>query len=306
MHFYQAINAIGRIRDRELPYTVEWVSPVLSCLVAAGSIADRSTIPRIDFSPAAEGYATSCGLIDVLAGKPVTVVRSGRQGSTYTRLTRLATHSEVDHCNSVINDLIFEQFSGFSESIVSLLAKVVGELHDNVASHASGVGFSAAQVYTDGFNRRIEFAIVDAGCGMLKNVRSVNCQIQSDPDAIDWCLKRGHTTARNADNDWEQLVPEDMAVSPFPVSTPRVTSEDHHFGEGLWTLSELIRITRGSLWILSGAGEYRYLNEEARLTHSQTAWPGVAIEFELMVPRDSLLDDARETELESLGKRLGI
>lgn len=284
MHFSQAIKAVGRIRDHELPYTVEWVSPILSCLFAAGSIADRSTIHKINFSSSVEGYANSCGLTDVLVGKPMTLTRSGRQGATYTRITRLATHSEVDHCNSIINDLIFEQFSGFSESIVSLLAKVVGELHDNVASHASGVGFSAAQVYTDGSNRRIEFAIVDAGCGMLKNVRTINPSIQTDPEAIGWCLKRGHTTAKYTGDGWEQRVPEDMVAFPFPVSTSRVTSEDHHIGEGLWALSELIRITQGALWILSGAGEYRYLNEEVRLAESQITWPGVAIEFELIVP----------------------
>jgi len=306
MHYREALDAYHKLKSSDLNYSIRWISRAVSCLLAAGSVVDRSVVDRIEFEKSVQGYAAACGLQDALSGNYSSQARSGKQGSTYSRLTRLTTHSEVEACNTVINDLIFEQFSGFSVSIVTLLGKVVGELHDNVASHANGVGFSAAQVYDDGGSRRIEFAIIDAGCGMLKNVRIVNSMIATDPEAIDWCLKRGNTTAKAATDGWEQRVPEDMAFSPFPQSTNKVTSDNHHLGEGLWTLSELIRITNGSLWILSGAGEYRYLNGRESVQHSSFTWPGVAIEFELIVPKDSQLHVSRESDLERLGKRLGI
>lgn len=276
-------------------------------MLAAASQSHPACVEKLRFSPDASLYASSNGLKAVLSGGYSHPVRSKKQGKSYTKLTRLATHTEVDACNSIINDLIFEQFAGYSERIVGMLAKVVGELHDNVASHASGCGFSSAQVYNDASGRRIEFAIADTGCGMLRNVRRVDPSVVDDPGAIVWCLKKGNTTARSTNADgWAQRLPNDAVCNPFPVSVRSVQSEDHHVGEGLWRLHQLIEAVNGSLWVLSGSGEFRYLGGERNVGKALTAWNGVAIEFEIIVPRDSSPSVEREDELEELGRRLGI
>ena len=118
--------------------------------------------------------------------------------------------------------------------VADQLAKVVGELHDNVASHASGLGFSCAQAYNDAGAKRIEFALADRGRGMLRNVRELFPEVESHPEAIAWCLKRGNTTARNESDPWAQRLPDDAMVSPFPGNTRPESREDHHIGEGLW------------------------------------------------------------------------
>ena len=79
--------------------------------------------------------------------------------------------------------------------VLDKTARVVGELHDNVASHASGRGFSAAQFYRQG-RSRLEIAIADGGSGFLRNVRRVMPNITTHGAAIEWCLKKGNVSVR--------------------------------------------------------------------------------------------------------------
>ena len=129
-------------------------------MLAAGKIHDAQ-VSRIDFTGDATEYAEMNGFAAALRGEYSFPLGIGDEGVTFTKLTRLATHEEVDHCNKTINDLIFEQFDGYSKTVVRQMTKVIGELHDNVASHADGARFSCAQVYERDEKRRIEFAIAD-------------------------------------------------------------------------------------------------------------------------------------------------
>lgn len=190
------------------------------------------------------------------------------------------------------------------------MLKVVGELHDNVASHASGVGFSAAQVYNGQKGKRwIEFAVADSGCGMLRNVRQLVPTIASDDDAIKWCLIRGNTTAGERDS-WAQRLPEDCLYSPLPSGVTSFSNENHHLGEGLAVLTELITIAAGELWIWSGNCEFT-LDEQGRSyyrTADDIQWQGVAIEIKLDVDRalGALATPLADAKLEALAGRLGL
>lgn len=309
MNFSDAISALYFVRNSQLQlaYPITFVSPVVAAMLAAESVRNRDLATKVAFVNLAQSYADNNLLNSALRGNYEFPQRSGNQGVTYTKLTRLATHAEVHMCNTVVNDLIFEQMNGFSEVAVAGLTKVIGELHDNVASHANGTGFSCAQTFCDSDRtRRIQFAIADAGCGMLQNVHRVDPSIVTDMSAIEWCLSKGNTTARNKQDTWAQRLEEDAVVSPFPASVSTFTTDDHHVGEGLWQLGQLIENLQGSLWVLSGIGEYCYKSQKNSTRTSRIDWNGVAIEFEVVIPADSQPSPEQRIGLESLAKRIGL
>jgi hypothetical protein len=291
--------------------TIDFVSPVVSAVLAARATIDRRLGPQVQFTPRCESYAATNGLKDVLSGNNVPIGNvGGMHGRSYSRLTKLSTHAEVNGCNKVIADLLYEQFDhSAANRLASSVVSVVVELHDNVASHASGMGFSAAQVYSSAAGRRIEFAVADSGCGMLRNVKRKLPRTESDEQAIKWCLVRGHTTARGRD-DWAQRLPEDCLFSPLPPGMPSYTDENHHRGEGLAILTELIRRVGGEMWIWSGDSEVS-LDQEGRMSYriaDDIRWQGVATEFELDIDRvQAALGESHVEEwLERLAGRLGL
>ncbi len=231
--------------------SVKFVSPVVSTIVAAKSLYDPG-FRIIECEPQCQEYAEMIGLTEAIRGDHPVGKPGGLHGRSYSRLSRLAFESEVDSCNKVISDVLHNALDvGPNAGYINTIAKVVGELHDNVPSHARGTGFSAAQVYSTDGNYRLEFAIADGGCGMLHNVQGMDSSVATDQEAISWCLQRGNTTAGSAD-DWEQRMPEDYLVSPFPQSVSFITTQNHHVGEGLWCLTELVREAKGSMWVWSG------------------------------------------------------
>lgn len=229
MHYSDAEHIIESLRSKNNP-VVSFVSPVVSVMAATSKI-HCEPIENLVFGTQAKGYAVSNGLMSVIENNYSFPLRRGRQGVTYSKLTQLANHNEVDACNAIVNDLIHSQLSKFGSTIVNELCKIVGELHDNVASHANGAGYSAAQVYGDGATKRFEFAIADAGCGMLQNVQSINSDFTESSKAISWCLQRGNTTALPLDG-MAQRLPEDALSNPYPPDVKLKQSEDHHAGEG--------------------------------------------------------------------------
>jgi hypothetical protein len=299
---------LAALRDDGGAVPVTFLSPIVVTMLAAASAMGSRIRERIRINPEAETYAVSCGLQAVLEGGYEPPVRTGRQGSTYTRLTRLQSEHEVDACNAVINDLFHERLGDNGGEFVRLLSKVVGELHDNVASHSRGVGYSSAQRYKWPRGEFIQFAIVDSGVGMLENVRRIVQDVRADEEAIEWCLKRGNTTAARESDGWEQRLPEDSVVSPYPATVRTVTSDNHHQGLGLWQLQELARVAGGSFWVGSGAGQCRCLAGDGHPTYDSASppWQGVAIEVELPVPTGAPPDAARRAALEGLAERLGL
>lgn len=307
-----ALLLLRMIRSDSRPIPVGFLSPIIVTMLAAEAVNEPRLgyrlRDRISLQSAQKSYAASCGLQAVLDGQDTPRSLAGLQGVTYTRLTRLMSEHEVDACNAVINNLFYEQLGENGSDFIRVLSKVVGEMHDKVASHSRGIGFSSAQRYERGEGDVIQFAIVDTGVGMLRNVTPVAPAVTTDEGAIDWCLRRGNTTAARKGDGWEQRLPEDSLFSPYPRAVGTVRGDDHHQGLGLWHLQEIVRAAGGCFWVASGAGQGRYLAGADRPSYDSLdpPWHGVAIEVELPVPKVTTGNAARRVALEGLAERLGL
>lgn len=228
----EVIETIRAIRGGEQT-TIAFLKPPHIAVLACESLYRQFEVDRVSWPEDVKGYAQHSGLLAAMTVGYQPPQRGGTQGISYTKLTRLSTPIEVEYCNQIASDLIETPFAGFSGRAVSGVRKVVGELHDNVASHASGTGYSCAQVYKYGGCRHLCFAIADGGVGLLKNSRIADLQIATDADAIEWSLKRGNTSARREIDPMAQRLPEDAIWNPYPDRVQFRRSEDHHAGEGL-------------------------------------------------------------------------
>ena len=278
MNNAQAVNAVSTARRGNVA-TVDFVAPILSAMLAAESLREAGELP-VQFSGDSATYAESNGLRDALEGNYRRPVRGGLQGQTYSQLARLQSPEDVDFCNTIIADLLYYQL-GDQQSVAAELAKIVGELHDNVVSHAAGAGFSSAQVYKQQDHRsRIEYAIADVGRGFLYNARTAQPEIATDQEAIQWAVRKGTTSGRV--NDWAQRLPSDVPESPYPPSTDTTYTENHHLGLGLYDLCEVVRKLGGQLWICSGRGMTQFVGDRIQSDKAAVEWQGVAIEFEVV------------------------
>jgi len=306
MNYQDAITTMRSVTNENLQHTkVGFVSPVLSCICAVLSQRGACKNP-IQFQGDSEGYAQANGLASLLEGNYSPGNRSGQQGITYSRLTRLLMNHEVEAGNRVIADLLYEQFG--STQFTNRLVGVVGELHDNVVSHAAGAGYSCAQTYNHGGKRWVEFAVADLGKGMLSNVKKIVQNMESDFEAIKWCLRKGNTTARGID-EWAQRLPDDSMDSPIPGPVFRAGTENHHVGLGLYQLRQLVRLFQGKLWIWSGETQILIQGGKMNvLANPAGNWEGVVVELEVTVPSQSNPGESGilSAELEALAKSLGI
>ena len=258
---------------------VSWVSPVVATMLAAARLRP-GMLPQVTFTPGSESYARSIGLLAALAGETPNVNPSGLAGLTYSPLAQLALPRDVDVANDVVQACLDTQLGGQYGATVNEVGRVIGELHDNVASHARGAGFSALQVYRD--PDRVEIAVVDAGVGLLRNVRSAKVAgVDTHQAAIDWCFKKGNTTAPAGNvHPFAQRLPEDALSNPYAPTVPVRSSENHHMGEGLWQLLQLVKHLRGQLWMLTGDAQL-IVNErhpQGSYQRSLLDWQGLAIE----------------------------
>lgn len=278
---------------------VRFLKPVQTVLLAARSVStDLRSL--VQFSPDPKAYASSCGLLNQLNQQYLQPTGSGKQGRTYSALTRLQHPGDVEFCNSVINNMIREQFASFPRRSVSAITHVVGELHDNVASHAGGCGFSAAQK----FGETLQFAIADTGVGMPNKVRRIHPGL-ADAAAVKWCLEKGNTTAAKSD-PMAQRLPEDCVVSPYPARVSTFSGDNNHLGLGLWQLRELVQAMGGELTVASGNANLMCRKGSIFELSNPYSWNGVVIDFTLRVQDIAEIDPIRRRKLDELAERLGL
>lgn len=253
---------------------VGWVSPAVSvCLAAERS---RGATVDVEFVGDAGRYASVVGLTEAIHGADPVHAQGHLHGRTYSPLEWLHTHEHVHRSNETIGRLFESQLSGNdNRALRRSLNKIVGELHDNVASHSRGKGFSAAQVYLN----RIEYAVADAGCGFLFNARRMVPWLQSDREGIAWAFVRGNTSAPAQNH--AGLGPQRGVDGGDHGSY--ASDGDEHAGWGLDELRSMIDQTNGDLWVASGAAGSRYSGGKWLSYTLPVPWDGVFIEFE--VPR---------------------
>jgi hypothetical protein len=103
-------------------------------------------------------------------------------------------------------------------------------------------------------------------------------------------------------------MPDDGAASSLPDTVESFIEENHHAGEGLFTLTELIRLAEGGLWIWSGDCQLTDIKGNATCKAGSPRWDGLAIEIGLDVDKAQLINSSRvkESKLEEIAARLGL
>lgn len=272
MNHDRAFSAVAAARSGRA--IVGGVSPAISvCLAAERS---RGAMIDVDFVGEAGRHASVIGLTDALRSVDPIHVQGYLHGRAYSPLEWLHSHEHVHRCNETIGRLLESQLVGDRNRMLRRsLNKIVGELHDNVASHSRGKGFSAAQVYPD----RIEYAIADAGCGFLFNAHRMVPWIRTDFDAVAWAFVRG-TTSASVQTYSELGLQRGIGGDAFGS---QASDGDEHAGWGLDELKGMIDQTNGDLWVASGNAGLRYSAGTWLPYTLPIPWGGVFIE--LAVPR---------------------
>lgn len=186
------------------------------------------------------------------------------------------------------------------------LAVVVGELHNNIAFHANAPGFSCAQVLDDEHGKRIEFAIADAGTGMLANVQRRNRTLSKAFQAIQWCLEAGNSAASNSGKTWMRPGSHDNSEDRAMVATSMFRDHDHHQGNGLHQVRRLVETLDGQLWIASDNGEVHVDGGETLARESAFHWRGVAIELILPIQATQRTDPCQDQETEQTPENVEV
>lgn len=287
--YHRALTRHLQALGRNQPIELSFVHPVEAVGFAAYNIfrgVDARVGNLISFSNGARSYASSIGLTSCLLEDATRTPTGPWSGKTYSPLTTLYTESEVDQCN----DRICSVFEGrvSNSALRRRFSKIVGELHDNIASHASGRGYSACQIYQDW----LHLAVGDAGCGLKKNGRKVDASVVCDRTAIEWAIKEGTSSAKKAD----------VLIPPFSASDD--DDEDvgnNHQGLGLYDLTSFVKEAGGNLWIHTGDCEFNFNQGRQAFETSPLHWSGLIIE--VSIPIDAKIDSTFQS---SNGEEFGL
>lgn len=277
MHHTNAVRLAKQIQRGE-PTQIGFVSPIVSaCLAAQRS--RPGTYGTVKFAGDAEAYADYVGLRDVLEGRQPNHTHGAQHGRTYSPLECLSLQEHVNRCNQTITEVIRRKLTPQQfDNVGGEIASSIGELHDNVASHSDGQGYSAAQVYKagkpDGF---VSYAIADNGRGFLSNARGADTSVTTHHDAVKWAFRRGTTSA--VEPDWWSIKGQrGISADDYDASHgPGLV----HAGMGLANLAELVLQADGTLWVCSGDASLVYQNGTWRTHDTDFSWPGVMIELKI-------------------------
>ncbi len=168
------VSQLLRMLGRPVP-RVGFLRPLDTVAIAVRKATNQ--LGSVVFEGNAGSYAHTVGLLSVLDDSPEPELGRSAEGKTYCRLNRLERPHDVDFSTEVIARLLDTHLgSGFPD--VQDICKVVGELHDNIVSHARGLGYSAAQVYTHPRHREVQIAVADGGHGLLRSVLRLPVRIK--------------------------------------------------------------------------------------------------------------------------------
>jgi hypothetical protein len=145
VHFDNALRHLGPTRRGETT-SVAFIAPVLSTLIAAECLRRPAARTHFSLLGDAVSYGKTVGLASVLAGSFEDLQRTRYSEATYSPLARLATHADVEGATDTVTECLHRHLDSAYASAVDEICRIIGELHDNVASHARGAGFSALQV----------------------------------------------------------------------------------------------------------------------------------------------------------------
>lgn len=255
------------------------------------------------------GIETALGCADTYAGNRT------RKGENYSPLAVLDAEEKTNEATRDIASCIRTWFRGGElETFAAELCDVVGDLHDNVWSHAKSPGISMAQKWpsADGQSAILEFALADAGYGFLRElIRSGVSRREGIEDpvaAIAWCIVRGNSSKIKQEDPWAQRLPEDsMGNSMGPIARI-VTKENNHLGLGLAKLVDLVTKFKGTLWLASSNA---ILTIDAKggtkYQHLPFNWNGVLLScrFNVAVVEQVIRNEAAGDAIDQIDQLLG-
>jgi hypothetical protein len=111
MREIEILSAVSTVRSGQ-PYATDFVFPSLACVLAASRVS-LGCDPVVEFTGDSRIYAEHSGLLNALAGRYDAMVRprSSTEGRTWSHLTTLYQHAEIESCNQTINDVLFTQLA---------------------------------------------------------------------------------------------------------------------------------------------------------------------------------------------------
>jgi hypothetical protein len=234
------------------------------------------------YSDNTKRYAQAIALESAISGADNYPYERKNSGANYSPLVPLNSADDTDRATGTINSCIRHLFATPALStFVSDLCEVVGDLHDNVWSHGMSSGFSMAQKWQDINSGEdcFEFALADCGLGFLSELKRVGLPIETDEEAIKWCIEEGNSSKKlKARDEWSQRIPSDIISNPIPGIGKAVTTENHHMGLGLAKLVDLVSNYNGLLWLSSG-DKTLHISKDGNRSFKTTAypWQGVAL-----------------------------
>lgn len=215
---------------------------------------------QLDLPQDRKGYAEAIALGPALGDQETYEHNRVNQGVNYSPLVVLEDADATNRATKDINGCIRSLFPDDElKDFVYDLTDVVGDMHDNVWSHAESAGVSMAQKWNRPWWQKgycLEFALADCGRGMLGElVRSGVARrqtIDTHGAAIQWCVQQGNSSKLSTEDEWAQRLPEDAIGNPIGPAGRHMSDGNHHLGLGLYKLTELVRRYRGQLWLASG------------------------------------------------------
>ena len=138
------------------------------------------------------------------------------------------------------------------------------ELFSNFCAHAQDETKSIMVAHGD--HDSIEIACADTGIGIINSLKDI--------------VRRG--------TDYDLLK---QAISKGVTSKP----ESHHMGYGLWYIDEVVKVTNGSLYIITGNTYYKRLGNKVWFSTS-SKWQGTAIYLNIPLANPVLIADLEDTD----------
>ena len=313
----QAINRIDGFFDEYGSFYLDrgFYVPGFIVVMAATLNKRRITRREFDIHPDNKGYLGAIALSEALWGVDDYEYKRTHESENYSRLTLLDNVEATDQASTSVCSCIRKFFGGRQSLGLSDLIHVVGEMHDNVWSHGNSTGFSLAQKwcvpFSQGRDHFLEFALADYGCGFLNEMRRAGYAVNTDQEAIDWCIQEGNSTKHSDSIDgWAQALPYDsLGTSPYGDGTSTCSEVNHHQGLGLAHLVKLVRRYKGQLRLASGScclkidetGVEQYITLESK-------WQGVALSCKfkesILMQQQDVAEDV-DAELQRIMEQLG-
>lgn len=243
------------------------------------------------------GYADAIGFWRALGGDDGYAFERRNLGRKYSCLECLSDEQSAERAHQNIAGCLRSMVTEPAiQPIIGRVSDLVGELHDNVVSHAGAPGFSMAQRFGRGANECLIFAIADLGIGFLGELRRCGIEVGDHEDAIRWCIEAGHTTkAPRARDEWAQRMPDDMMNNPLRGVERIRQTDNSHAGLGLHKLVQAsvlldaeIEIATGDKTLYVGSQGYRAFwpvqvnrvdatDGGWRVSRESRPWQGVAV-----------------------------